>query len=75
VPNSTWCEHEGMLRMERLLTEENPLTIEVFVTDRNRQNAKYIRETMLGTRHYFDTWHISKSNNNLIQVSMVVVTK
>jgi hypothetical protein len=52
--------------MERLLTEENPSTIDVFVTDRNRQNAKYIRETIVGTRHYFDTWHVGKGNTNYI---------
>ena len=61
VPNSAWCEHEGLLRLERFLASKN-LELDVIITDRNRQNAAYIRRNMApkGTKHYYDIWHIAK---------------
>ena len=61
VPNSSWCEHEGLLRLERFLASKN-LDLDVIITDRNRQNAAYIRRNMTpkGTKHYYDIWHIAK---------------
>ncbi|KAK2571601.1 hypothetical protein P5673_002962 [Acropora cervicornis] len=61
VPNSSWCEHEGLIRMEAFLANKN-LDLDVIITDRNRQNAAYIRRNMApkGTKHYYDIWHIAK---------------
>ena len=64
VQNSAWCEHEGLLRMERFLANKD-LQLDVLITDRNRQNAKYIRNHMKPKRttHYYDIWHIAKGKN------------
>ena len=64
MQNSAWCEHEGLLRMERFLAKKD-LQLDVLITDRNRQNAKYIRNHMKpkGTTHYYDIWHIAKGKN------------
>lgn len=61
VQNSSWCEHEGFLRLETFLAGKN-LDLAAIITDRNRQNAAYIRRNMApkGTRHYYDIWHIAK---------------
>ncbi|XP_068723655.1 uncharacterized protein [Montipora capricornis] len=61
VRNSLWCEHEELLRMVRFLASKN-LQLEVIITDRNCQNAAYIRNHVKpnGTTHYYDIWHIAK---------------
>ncbi|KAK3748319.1 hypothetical protein QZH41_018302 [Actinostola sp. cb2023] len=61
VPNSSWCEHEGLIRMLNF-AELNDLHIDSIITDRNRQNAAYIRIHLKpnGTKHYYDIWHIAK---------------
>ena len=69
VPNSSWCEHEGLLRLETFLAGKN-LDLATIITDRNRQNAAYIRRNMApkGTRHYYDIWHIAKGKLNGISL-------
>lgn len=37
------------------------LTVGVFVSDRHRGIAKWIRENCATTKHYFDIWHIARS--------------
>lgn len=66
MPNSSWCEHEGLLRLEQFLARKN-LDLDVIITDRNRQNAAYIRRNMApkGTTHYYDIWHIAKGKYNV----------
>ena len=32
------------------------------VTDRHSQVAKWVRETLPETRHYYDVWHLAKGN-------------
>ena len=61
MPNSSWCEHEGLIRMEAFLADKN-LDLDVIITDRNRENAAYIRRNMApkGTTHYYGIWHIAK---------------
>ena len=37
------------------------LKIAVFISDRHRGIAKWIRENQTGCSHYFDIWHIARS--------------
>jgi len=37
------------------------LLIAVFISDRHRSIAKWIREHEPETRHFFDIWHVAKS--------------
>ena len=60
--SSSWCEYEGLVRVRQFLTEDNPLVIQEITTDRNRQIAAYIRDSMPGTDHYYDVWHVAKGN-------------
>ncbi|XP_056437954.1 uncharacterized protein LOC130374996 [Gadus chalcogrammus] len=62
VPNSSWCEMEGLKRSIGLL-RRNDLHLSTLITDRHRQVAKWVREELCpeGTQHYFDVWHIGKS--------------
>ncbi|XP_026100436.1 uncharacterized protein LOC113071285 isoform X1 [Carassius auratus] len=62
VPNSSWCELEGLKRSVDLLRGKD-LHLATLITDRHRQVAKWVREELSpeGTRHYFDVWHIAKS--------------
>ena len=38
----------------------NDMEIKVLISDRNRQIAKWVRENLLQTSHYYDVWHIAK---------------
>ncbi|CAL4142123.1 unnamed protein product, partial [Meganyctiphanes norvegica] len=63
VPNSSWCELEGLRRSIQLLVNVNNLSISAIITDRHAQVAKYIRELLVprGTKHYYDGWHLAKN--------------
>ncbi|CAH3169104.1 unnamed protein product [Pocillopora meandrina] len=37
------------------------LLIGIFVSDRHRGIAKWIRENCVNTKHYFDIWHVARS--------------
>uniref|UniRef100_A0A8C6UDD5 Uncharacterized protein n=1 Tax=Neogobius melanostomus TaxID=47308 RepID=A0A8C6UDD5_9GOBI len=54
VPNSNWCELEGLRRSVTFLTEQK-LHVSTLITDRNRQKL-----CPRGTKHFFDIWHVSK---------------
>jgi len=60
VKNATWCELEGLQRMVAF-TKAHGLHIDILITDRHKQNAKWIRENLLHTHHFYDVWHIAKS--------------
>ncbi|XP_077060976.1 uncharacterized protein LOC143713532 [Siphateles boraxobius] len=62
VPNSSWCELEGLKRSVGLLRGKD-LHLATLITDRHRQVAKWVREELSpeGTQHYFDVWHIAQS--------------
>ncbi|XP_063056188.1 uncharacterized protein LOC134450268 isoform X2 [Engraulis encrasicolus] len=60
VPSSSWCELEGLKRSIQSLKEQN-MQVSTLITDRNRQVAKWVREQMAETSHFFDIWHIGKS--------------
>uniref|UniRef100_A0A8C1RTG5 Uncharacterized protein n=1 Tax=Cyprinus carpio TaxID=7962 RepID=A0A8C1RTG5_CYPCA len=53
VPNSSWCELEGLKRSISLLRKQD-LHLSTLITDRHRQ----------GTRHYFDVWHVGKTSKD-----------
>ena len=55
VPNSNWCELEGLKRSLRHIEQNN------LVVDRHRQNDKWMRENKPTIKHFFDTWHLSKN--------------
>ena len=57
-------EKEGLIRAINML-EDRDLEIKEIVTDRHPSIQKHIREKMKQTRHYFDIWHIAKSNVDL----------
>ena len=37
------------------------LSIAIFVSDRHKGIAKWIRENCASTKHYYDIWHIARS--------------
>ena len=53
-------ELEGAKRCFQFL-QQLGLTIGVFVSDRHRGIAKWIREACTTTKHYFDIWHVARS--------------
>ena len=53
-------ELEGAKRSFSFL-ESVGLSISVFISDRHRGIAKWIRECKPSTAHYFDIWHVAKS--------------
>lgn len=44
------------------------LNISVFVSDRHRGIAKWIRETCTNTSHFYDIWHVARSRNGVLMV-------
>ena len=62
VPNSTWCELEGLKRAITFC-EDSHLQVVTLITDRHRQIAKWICEQMPNTTHYYDIWHVGKGKN------------
>ncbi|CAM4569027.1 unnamed protein product [Leuciscus chuanchicus] len=62
VPNSSWCELEGLKCSISLLRRQD-LHLSTLITDRHCQVAKWVREELCpeGTQHYFDVWHVGKS--------------
>ena len=66
VPNSGWCEFEGIQRSTRFLREDWNMDIGVLVTDRHRQIRAWIRDNLPETKHYFDVWHVSSGMYNIL---------
>ena len=52
-------EKEGLLRSIQFLQQQD-LTIDLLVTDRHRQIAKWIRESHPEITHRYDVWHVAK---------------
>ena len=61
VKNSSWLENEGLRRCVAAL-QALGLEFRVMITDRHKQNEKYIRVYMPNCEHYFDIWHIGKGS-------------
>ena len=56
-------EKNGLTRCVEFL-EGQGITISRLITDRHRGIAKWIRENMKGTKHYYDVWHVAKCEKN-----------
>ena len=52
-------EKEGLVRSLEFLRKQG-LGVEVLVTDRHRQIAKYVRDTHPEMKHYYDVWYLAK---------------
>ena len=52
-------EKEGLRRSVELY-KLNDIRVNSIVTDRHVMINKWIRESMPGTKHYFDVWHVGK---------------
>ena len=52
-------EKASLERVLDFLGKES-LTVDILVTDRHCQINKWIRETHLHMKHYFDVWHVAK---------------
>ena len=52
-------EKEGLCRALQQLGDKG-LAVQVLVTDRHKQIAKWMRETHPEIKHYFDVWHVAK---------------
>ena len=57
-------EKEGLMRGVKEL-EQHGLMIGTLVTDRHSQIAKWIRDSMSTTKHFYDVWHLAKGNLTL----------
>ena len=53
-------EREGLFRSIQFMQQEG-LEIEMLVTDRHVQIAKWMRENQPRIRHRYDVWHVAKS--------------
>ena len=54
-------EYHGFMRcMEYILG--HALLVNTFVSDRHSAIAKHMREKLAHIKHYFDLWHLKKSN-------------
>ena len=52
-------EKEGLVRALTFLKQES-LSVDVLVTDRHRQRAKYVREIHPEIKQYYNVWHLAK---------------
>ena len=59
VNGSYHMEKEGLVCSVSFLKKKR-FRIETIVTDRHKQIAKWVRENMAKTNHYYDIWHIAK---------------
>ena len=65
VSSSNAMELEGFIRCREDL-ESKGLSVSSVTTDRHASIARYVREDWKTTKHYFDTWHISKGRHTII---------
>ncbi len=58
-------EKEGLVRAIAFLKKKK-FKIGTIVTDRHKQIAKWIRETLTSTDHRYDIWHMAKCKLHLV---------
>ena len=58
MKNSSWMENEGLVRGVKYF-KDHGLDIAELITDRHKQNNKWIEDNLPDTKHY-DIWHVSK---------------
>ena len=73
VGGSYHMEKEGLLRLMEFLQQEE-LAIDMLVTDRHVQIAKWMRENHPNIRHRYDVWHVAKSEKTPISISNVMTS-
>ena len=61
--SATNMELEGAKRCLNFLLASG-IAIAVFVSDRHKSIAKWIRETQPQTKHFYDIWHVARSISN-----------
>ena len=59
VVATTWRKHAGLQRV-LVYRSLNNIVVDILVTDRHRQIAKWIREEHQEIKHYYDVWHVAK---------------
>ena len=60
---------EGCKRCFKHL-ENTGVAIKIFISDRHKSIAKWIREQRRNTKHFYDIWHVAKSvTKNLLKIS------
>lgn len=63
-------EKKGLMRpVEKL--QKNGLVIGQMITDRHQAIVKWLREELPNTRHYYDVWHIAKSNTHTLNLTLI----
>ncbi len=58
-------EHEGLVRLVEWFEQQN-LDIHILISDRHKQNMKYIRENLPWVLHYIDIWHVDKGTSSFL---------
>ncbi|CAL8371164.1 unnamed protein product [Boreogadus saida] len=73
VPNSSWCEIEGLKRSIGLLRQHD-LHLSTLITDRHRQVAKWVREELCpeGTQHYLMSGTLGKSSMAAVKLEGII---
>ena len=46
--------------MSLIFLKEEGLELDTLITDRHRQNNKWIRENLEGTKRFYDIWHVGE---------------
>jgi hypothetical protein len=59
-------ELEGAKRSFNFLNESD-LKMDIFISDRHKGIAKWIRIKQKGTKHYNDIWHVNKGINKQLR--------
>ena len=67
VGGSYHMELEGLRRSLHFLTEW--IKIDVLVTDRHRQIAKWVHENYANMLHLYDIWHVAKSLSKRLEAA------
>ena len=66
-------EKEGLSRSVQYIHDQN-LTISTLITDRHASIQKWVRETLPGTTHMYDVWHVAKGNFELTVECVILVS-
>lgn len=61
VANSNRMEHEGLVRGLREVEGQTGDKVAQLITDRHPESRKWLKEQRNDITHYFDIWHVAKS--------------
>jgi hypothetical protein len=68
--SSQAMEYEGFQRCMEFLSNKE-LNMTTFVSDRHTSIQKHMREKLPKIIHYFDLWHIKKSEFSIISAGII----